>query len=383
MQSRRKTDGSIVYREKVYVDGIATYSPWFSQKTHAKNWKAKTISERQQQKSTGITYNPKISLSKFSDKWFQEKVCVRNARKTQESYRSYLDRYILPVMGKVPIGELNYRHGNILVSKLKDKGLYNKTNNVIVGIVKTILNDAVRWNYIPKNGLWAFQELQEDISVFKYWTMTEVSQFLRANISDPLYPLWAFLVNTGTRKGEALGLCWDRVDFIKNQIHITRKLNRYGLQDTTKTGLKRIIPFSPNGEIKRILTNLMKQQKGQRFVFCDDAGEHLNYDHTGKAFRLAQERAGFSEFIRVHDLRHTFASQFMMNQGHLFTLQKLLGHTTIDMTMKYAHFGDDYLRDAIGVISFSGLDENEKSSPKIVPAEEKPLQLGLFSLKGG
>ncbi len=367
MQVRKKKDDSSVYREKAYINGRQVVSPWFTQKTLAKNWKAKTISDRNQQKSTGVTYNPKISLSKFSDKWFKEKVCVRNARKTQESYRSYLDRYILPVMGKVPIGEINYSHANILVSKLKDKGLYNKTNNVIVGIVKTILNDAVRWNYIPKNGLWAFPELQEDISIFKYWTMTEVSQFLRANINDPLYPLWTFLVNTGARKGEALGLCWDRVDFVKNQIHITRKLNRYGLQETTKTGLKRIIPFSPNGEVKRILMSLMKQQKGQRFVFCDNKGDHLQYDHIGVEFRKAQERAGLTDFIRIHDLRHTFASQFMMNGGNLFTLQKLLGHTTIDMTMKYAHFGDEYLRDAIGVISFSGLDENEESSTKTVP----------------
>lgn len=366
METRTNKNGKKVYREKVIINGKAYKSPWFHRITDAKNWKAKTISERHQQMATGVVYKPKVSLLDFSKKWYQEKVCVHNSKKTQESYKSYLDRYILPVIGHIGIGEINYSHGNILVEKLKEKKLYNKTNNLILGIVKTMLNDAVKWNYIPKNGLWAFPELQEDAHIFKYWTATEISQFLRANINDPLYPLWVFYLNTGVRKGEGLGLCWDRVSLTHNQIHITRKLNRYGLQEGTKTGLKRIIPFGSNSEVRRILTDLMKQQKSQSFVFCKENGEHLNYDHLNVAFKKAQERAGFTDFIRIHDLRHTFATQFMINGGNLFTLQKLLGHTTIDMTMKYAHFGNDYLQDAISIIDFSGVQKNE-DGPKKAP----------------
>ena len=57
-------------------------------------------------------------------------------------------------------------------------------------------------------------------------------------------------------------------------------------------------------------------------------------------------------------MRHTFASQFMMNGGSLYDLQKILGHTKIEMTMKYAHLSADHLASAINIVSFSGITDN-------------------------
>lgn len=69
-------------------------------------------------------------------------------------------------------------------------------------------------------------------------------------------------------------------------------------------------------------------------------------------------RAEVKRKIRFHDLRHTFASQYMMKGGSIYTLQKLLGHSSIQMTEIYAHLSKDHLRDAIEVMSFYG--ESEK-----------------------
>ena len=63
-------------------------------------------------------------------------------------------------------------------------------------------------------------------------------------------------------------------------------------------------------------------------------------------------------YIRFHDLRHTFASHFMMNGGELYTLQKLLGHHSVTMTERYAHLSPTYLDKARDVVSFGSPIEN-------------------------
>jgi site-specific recombinase XerD len=60
--------------------------------------------------------------------------------------------------------------------------------------------------------------------------------------------------------------------------------------------------------------------------------------------------------IGFHGRRHTFASHFMMSGGNILTLQKLLGHSSVEVTMKYAHLGPDFMRDEIGRLRFQRTD---------------------------
>jgi hypothetical protein len=69
-------------------------------------------------------------------------------------------------------------------------------------------------------------------------------------------------------------------------------------------------------------------------------------------FCNAQEEAGIKNQIRFHDVRHTFASHFMMNGGNLYDLQKILGHTNSKMTERYAHLSPTHLEKAMQVVSF-------------------------------
>jgi len=68
----------------------------------------------------------------------------------------------------------------------------------------------------------------------------------------------------------------------------------------------------------------------------------------------AQRKAGLTNIIRFHDMRHTFASQFVMNKGDIYTLQKLLGHTSVTMTQRYSHLSEEFMQGAANVVSFSG-----------------------------
>ena len=179
------------------------------------------------------------------------------------------------------------------------------------------------------------------------------------------------------RLAELCGLCWDSIDFELNQITITRSRDKYDLKETTKTKLKRIIPMSP--EQRNLFWNLMVQQNHPIYVFTKSSEVPVRYDHIYRYFRQCQKRAGFEKYLRFHDTRHTFATQFMMNGGSLFDLQKILGHTKIDMTMRYAHFTPEHLQASVKYMSM-GLETNQ-SAPYMTPENEwqKESSLNLIS----
>ena len=89
-------------------------------------------------------------------------------------------------------------------------------------------------------------------------------------------------------------------------------------------------------------------------------------------FSRAQKKASLSQHYRFHDLRHTFASHFVMNGGSLYDLQKLLGHARFEETQRYAHLSPGHLAKAINIVSFGGPNipapSNAASPTPLVPA---------------
>ncbi len=108
--------------------------------------------------------------------------------------------------------------------------------------------------------------------------MAEVSSFLDYTRLDPFHDLYVTTLNTGMRLGEILGLKWDKIDFVNNQIVVSRCLGRSGLKETTKTHEARFIPMNTN--VRAIMEKLHKTKINGSFVFCKSDGSHLDYNHV-------------------------------------------------------------------------------------------------------
>jgi len=352
-----KRKKGVTYRAKIYWTDGYTISETFRSKTLAKEWERKKLQERDQIRATGIQLQDHLTFAEFANRWMEEKIKTQYTFSTQKYYEQVLRLHLLPWFKQYKLRDLRIETGNKFVIHLKAQGKAPEGVNRILSVLRALLNDAVKWQCIAVNPLNGLPTLKNKIKFETYLTEQEISQFLRANLRDPLYPLYVTALNTGMRRGELGGLQWDRVDFVNNQIAVTRIRDRWGLRDTTKSGKKRIIPI--NQEVRRVLFPLWQKQLGP-YVFCEGNGDPIDIHHVRRDFMKAQKRAGFQTMIRFHDLRHTFASQFMMKGGNIYDLQKILGHYALEMTQRYAHLSPDHLKDAISIVGFSGLTEEEK-----------------------
>jgi integrase/recombinase XerD len=84
-------------------------------------------------------------------------------------------------------------------------------------------------------------------------------------------------------------------------------------------------------EVRAMLLMIFEKKLNGQFLFVEKDGSEVKYAHIYRRFHLAQDKAGITNKIRFHDLRHSFASNYMMNGGNVFDLQKLLGHTKIEI----------------------------------------------------
>ena len=342
-----KRKSGLRYREEVTFNKKRIKGPLFKRKTDAKEWKKNKEAEIYSSLKNGIDpffKRVEITFEDYSKKWLYEIKMPDIARKTFLDYESKIRVHLNPRFGKHLLGDISEEEGRSFQGVLKKR--HNpKGVNDILGLFKSILYRAKRDKLILENPLEFIGKVKNELKCDAFWTRREIRQFFLSNRFNELYPLFFVAVHTGMRKGELCGLLWDRVDFERNQITVSRIRDKEGLKETTKTNLKRIIPITE--DVKEVLQSLLKKQTHLKFVFAKRNGNPIDYGHLYRDFKIAQKRAGFTKFIRFHDLRHTFASQFVMNGGNLFDLQKILGHSKIEMTMKYAHYSEEYLQGSV------------------------------------
>jgi integrase len=137
-------------------------------------------------------------------------------------------------------------------------------------------------------------------------------------------PELTLALNTGMRLGEQYTLSWRDVDVRRGFIRLLK----------TKSGRARTIPL--NADARSALLELQRRRRSE--LVC--AG------HPRAWFKRCLSAAKISEF-RWHDLRHTFASRLVMAGVDLATVQELMGHQTVAMTLRYAHLSDDHKAAAV------------------------------------
>ena len=196
-------------------------------------------------------------------------------------------------------------------------------------ILHHFFNFCIEKNYIDKNPCTGIKKLNE-LSRLKTLSDSDIQKLICSATNKLTRDLITFLIYTGCRKGEALNLKWDDVDLQNNVIAIKG----------TKTKYDRYIPISK--PLKELLSGINKIQ-GCLYVFNINGAKIGDFK---KSFHTACRNAGLKD-LRIHDLRHVFASKMVMNGTSLYITGELLGHRTTQMTKRYSHLVPDTLKKAV------------------------------------
>ena len=206
---------------------------------------------------------------------------------------------------------------------------------------------AGRWSGIVGDLGLTYVPLREDDRDFDFWTMDEGEKFLAyARAHDPeVFNAAAIALYTGLRLGEIQALQWDCVDFAARQITVKRTYCQKEARVKERTKTKKIRRVPINASLAEMLVEL-KNQARTAFVWSD-----FDYHHASRVLRRVAD-AAMVKPIRFHDLRHSFASNFVMRGGSNYKLQRLLGHTSIQMTERYSHLSPDHMAEATELLDF-------------------------------
>jgi integrase len=208
-----------------------------------------------------------------------------------------------------------------------------------------MFNRAVEWDVVkvnPVSGIRPYPSKRhagdQDINYFSQSEATRLLGWLEKN--DPwLYPKVRVLLNTGLRIGEMVALRIADLKFSEKGwcLTVSRTHCRLSgqIRSTTKGGHARLVSLPQR--LGESLSQLNQGKEAQEPLLFSDWSEYKGQTKFNKRFRKALNSAGVRK-IRVHDMRHTFAVHFLENGGHLYDLQKLLGHQSSQLTERYSHF---------------------------------------------
>lgn len=344
-----KNKNGIKYREKYYLNG-KSISKVFSRKADAEKWKRLRVIEKEQIEKFGIPQIKDIIFLEFTKVWFRNKPDL--ARSSLKSYHSALSCYLIPSFGHMRLRDIRLEHAQKLLASLREKKLSPSRIKLIIGFLKSLLSDAIRWDYLLNDPLKNLTRVKVPPTPEIYWRKDEIVTFLNANRNDEHYALYVTAMNTGMRISELFGLTWDKIDLENTlQIEVSSQRNRHGIINRTKNG--KTLYFPINITLEKTLRNLKEEKRSLDYVFVKRNGDMINPEHfSERVFRKAIERANL-KVICFRNLRTSFATNFCMDGGDIYAASKLLNHSSVEMTAKkYAHLHPDYMKKAIGIVSY-------------------------------
>src|SRR6185436_16323141 len=190
------------------------------------------------------------------------------------------------------------------------------TVNRELEIIRKMFNDAIAWGFLQENPCRGIRKLRAVTKKYQFLTEEEVAGLLE-QASDNDQALLATAVYTGMRFGELVNLEPRHVDLKMMQITVEIGNAETG---TTKSKKIRYVPIAT-----ALYPYLQKQLiQASKYVFPAKRKELMQRTEVDKAFRSTLRRIGVERHIRFHDLRHTFASHFVMRGGDLMSLKEIL-----------------------------------------------------------
>jgi integrase len=294
---------------------------------------------------------------------FEADELPKRRKATQLEYSAILRRYLRPSLGKAKVAEIRHADIEKLHRKIAETAPYRA--NRTVAVLSRIFNLAIKWGLAASNPAKGIERKPEEKRE-GYLSPAELAQLAETLEAKPCPSADAIrlLLLTGARRGEVLGATWDMFDveagiWVKPSAHTKQKKTHR-------------VPLS--APALALLSEMHAKAGASPFLFPGAAGKPQS---DIKHFWQAVCRDAKLENVRLHDLRHCFASILVSSGLSLPIIGRLLGHTQPQTTHRYAHLCDDPLRVAAEIVgkAVTASKPNDKT-------RDEPVDNNIISMSG-
>ena len=275
-------------------------------------------------------------MADVARRYLRSHVAVNCKPKTMELYRTVIDNHIVPALGGRPVGEVRRGDAAALHYALRDRPA---VANSTLQVLSQLYRKAQQWGLAPEGGnpcrsirKYRLRVRDRHLSRDEYRRLGKVLRDGEADgsISAPAVAALRLLILTGCRRDEILTLRWDDVD---------RHARELRLRDS-KSGPCMVALTLP---VEAILDGIRRVRGNPWVIVGETRSRRLMTLKT--AWRRVRRRAGLED-VRLHDLRHSYATRALALGESLTMIGKLLNHTQMQSTARYAHVPADAERSA-------------------------------------
>jgi len=307
--------------------------------------------------------NDKLLLGDFLSEWLETVVKDQVRPSTVRSYTDIVNQHLRPDLGDIPISSLRPQDiASLLASK--SSSLSPRTVQYIHAVLRRALNFAVRWDVVPRNVATLVDPPRAPRVPQSPLSLLQAKALLAEASNHRLYALYAVAISMGLRRGEALALSWDDIDFGAGTLVVNKSLQRIDgallfVEPKTERANRTLqLPDFCISALRAHRVRLHQERlvKGSRWrdhnlVFPSTVGTPMEPRNLTRQFHEMCARASIPR-RRFHDLRHTCATLMLAQGVPARVVMEVLGHSDFGTTMNiYSHVMPVLLDDAAAQMS--------------------------------
>ncbi len=369
-KKRANGEGNIRKRKDGRWEGRYTVGYSEAGKPVMKNVLAKTQKEcREKLKKameeagrTSPAKNNEYTVEQWCTLWFENYARPSIRETTAAYYRNYIEKHIVPGIGKIRLKKLTTLDLQKFYNKLKEGGrvkryeemtdlsLSSKTVRGLHIMLKQCLEQAVQEGLIPQNPAARCKLPPKEKREMQVIPPEKIGAYLKAAEEHGVLPMFYLELATGLRRGELTALLWSDLDVKASTLSVSKSALRI-------SGEVKVNPPKTQNSVRTICLSretvdlLIREHRKHPFspyMFPSPVtGEMYGPDCIGHLHKTLLKKAGIEEKVRFHDLRHTFATLALQSGVDAKTVSSILGHYSTSFTLDvYAHTTKDMQREA-------------------------------------
>lgn len=280
--------------------------------------------------SKGTIHNKRLAVNKFTN-------FVKANELANVPLRALRVQTVREFISYLRNAHVKHSNNTFVGDDYKTAGLSPATVNTHLKHLRDFFNYLITEKYVDINPFHAVKLVKEPVDTVKGLTIDEVKRLVKAPNTRRFagfrdYTLIVLLLDTGLRISEALAITAYDVDFRTQNIIVKA--------ENAKSNKFRFVPFSP--KTGKLLKELIAETKELHsiYIFCTVYGDRLDREVFSRRLQRYAIDVGIDSKVSPHRLRHTFATQYLMNSGDVMSLQKILGHSTMSMVRRYVQMTD-------------------------------------------